>query len=631
MRWIPLLVMLALLPGAIPAQAQESPGIIPMPKQPEATAVKKHVRRKAAPVKPTTATAAAKIANLPPVRPASANEATPPANVEGQQADKIVPRLPRARPVMASLSTGIKKDERQAEKIAPPLPPARPVTARISSAATNEERQFEKITPMPPVRPAIANDTTPAKTETKQADKIAPRLPPARPVVASTLTAATKSEDKQAEKTGPPLPPARPVLASLAPPAEAAKTEAATPAPAQVAGIPPSERLKIESALLWAGDYPAESSGEDPLLAAIGNFRMRHKSKVTGPLTSSERADLIAATKDHEDEFGWNVVVDPATGIRIGLPSKLVPLARDAAHGTRWTSAHGEVQIETFRIKESESKLAALFEQEKKASSRKIENSTLREDGFFISGQQGLKRFSVRAKLRDGEVRGFTLLYDQMMETIVERVISAIAAAYSPFPGQRIAPYAALAKSVEYGTGLVVSAQGHIVTDRALTEGCQVLVASGLGDADRIATDDSGLALLRVYRPRKFTPVALTRTAPRGGELTLIGIPDPQEGAGRKLNEVKARLADGSAIELRRPVPMAGFSGAAALDPQGQFLGILQMRRAVLASLDSAGPPVRLINAAAIRAFLAAHNVPLADTPAADAKAAVVRIICVRK
>ena len=146
-------------------------------------------------------------------------------------------------------------------------------------------------------------------------------------------------------------------------------------------------------------------------------------------------------------------MVDPATGIRIGLPTKMVPHARDAARGTRWSSAHGEVQVETFRIKDPALKLAALFEQQKKEpATRKIEYSVLHDDNFFISGLQGLKKFSVRAKLRDGEVRGFTMLYDQMMEGIVAPVMVAMASAFSPFP-ERSAPFAALAKSVEYGNG----------------------------------------------------------------------------------------------------------------------------------------------------------------------------------
>ena len=86
--------------------------------------------------------------------------------------------------------------------------------------------------------------------------------------------------------------------------------------------------------------------------------------------------------------------------------------------------------------------------------------------------------------------------------------------------------------------------------------------------------------------------------------MTLVGIPDPKEQDGsRKLTEIKARLAGGSAIELRQPVPMAGFSGAAALDAQGQFLGMMEMGKAVLASVEASAPPVRLISAETIRGF----------------------------
>jgi hypothetical protein len=42
-------------------------------------------------------------------------------------------------------------------------------------------------------------------------------------------------------------------------------------------------------------------------------------------------------------------------------------------------------------------------------------------------------------------------------------------------------------------------------------------------------------------------------------------------------------------------------------------------------------PPLRLIRAEAIRAFLDAHKVPAATAQNADASKSVVRIICVRK
>jgi hypothetical protein len=58
---------------------------------------------------------------------------------------------------------------------------------------------------------------------------------------------------------------------------------------------------------------------------------------------------------------------------------------------------------------------------------------------------------------------------------------------------------------------------------------------------------------------------------------------------------------------------------------------MMAMSQAVLASVEAAAPPVRLVSAGAIRGFLAAHHVAPVPAPSADAKASVVRVICVRK
>ncbi|HEY4142473.1 MAG TPA: serine protease [Pseudolabrys sp.] len=479
-------------------------------------------------------------------------------------------------------------------------------------------------------KPAAPAATTPAKP--KAAPKAATatatpvKLPVPKPEIAKTE--AAKLEPTKGE-------PAKPELAKVEP-AKAAPAKITPPkietSSDTFASIPAAERQKVQAALLWAGDFSGDVKGEDPLVAAVKNYQKRSKIKITGVLTDAERASLIAATNNREQEFGWSVVIDPATGSRIGLPIKMMPHARDTARGTRWSSTHGDVQVETFRVADRNLKLSALFEQEKRdPATRKIEYSLLRDDGFFISGFQGLKKFSVKATFRDGEVRGFTMLYDQMMETIVTPVMVAMSASFSPFP-DRSAPFATLTKSVEYGNGLVVSADGYIITDRKLIDGCQVLVASGIGDVVRVAEDkDNGLALLRVYGPRKLSPLSLPQDAPKMGDLTLFGIPDPKEDGSRKLTEIKARLVNGTAIELRQPVPMAGFAGAAALDGQGRFLGMMEMRNAVLASIEPSAPPVQLVTAQTIRGFLAKQNVAANDTPGTDAKAAVVRMICVRK
>lgn len=524
----------------------------------------------------------------------------------------------------------------------------------------------------PADKPAQAKAAKPAdKPAQKQADKQAAATPPANPLPqpkpdAIKPAAAVAPETKPQEAKAPeakvpdkneapvamaiprPKPevlktPAAAEVVAIAPGPDAAALPDAKPTnPAREAaaegdtlyGNAADERLLIQAALLWSGDFTgAAENGDDPLAVAIKNFQKRKNYKVTGTLTDRERHELVGAARTYQDEFGWSVVVDPATGIRIGLPTKMVPLAREAKRGTHWSSRYGDVQVETFRYVEPGQKLSALFEREKQEpATRKVEYSILRDDSFFVSGLQGLKKFSVRAQLRNGEVRGFTMLYDQAMEGIVAPVMVAMASAFSPFP-QRAAPFATLAKSVEYGTGLIVSAQGHIVTDARLTQGCQVIVANGFGDAERIAEDkDKGLALLRVYGARHMTPLALPRhTATAKGDVTIAGIPDPRANNGRAtLTEIKAKLT-GAALDLRDSVPMAGFSGAAAIDAGGRFIGLTEMRNAVLASIQPAVPPVRLVRADQIRSFLDAHKVAQPAASVTDPREAVVRVICVRK
>jgi hypothetical protein len=58
---------------------------------------------------------------------------------------------------------------------------------------------------------------------------------------------------------------------------------------------------------------------------------------------------------------------------------------------------------------------------------------------------------------------------------------------------------------------------------------------------------------------------------------------------------------------------------------------MMEMGHAMLASVEASAPPVRLISAETIRGFLAAHHVQTAPAQTGDAKASVVRIICVRK
>jgi hypothetical protein len=423
--------------------------------------------------------------------------------------------------------------------------------------------------------------------------------------------------------------------------APAARNRAAPPpAPARDAAIPLAERIAIQFDLAWTGDYNGLVNGEvnDKTIAAIKTFQRDRKFKETGVLSPQERALLAAAAKAKAAQVGWGMVDDPITGVLIGLPTRQVPNKSQGRSGTRWASAQGQVQIETFKIREPGTTLAAVYEQQKKEPpTRRLEVNLLRPDFFILSGMQNLKRFYVRAEIKDGEVRGMTVLYDQAMEPIMDPVVVVMSSTFMPFPGVAgIAQIgAAPRRKVEYGTGIVVSAAGHILTDRQVTEGCNVIVVGGYGDADRQAEDtNADLALLRVHGAPDLVPLSFAADAPKGPDLTLIGIADPQtQGGGGAISTVPAKLKG----ETLEPAPQPGFSGAAALDPQGRFVGMVGLKTAVTANVGAAGaqPQAALVPAAIIRRFLAAQKlapVAAARSGGVDAaKASLVRVICVRK
>jgi hypothetical protein len=322
---------------------------------------------------------------------------------------------------------------------------------------------------------------------------------------------------------------------------------------------------------------------------------------------------------------GWRIIDDLETGARLGLPSALVPKSAPARMGSRWTSGQGQIDIETFRLHEGA--LPALFDAEKKVRRRTVEHSTLTPDSFVMSGMQGLKRFIVRVQANGSELRGITILFDQATEGVMAPIAAAMANTYQGFPDPNVAPPPGLRRSVDYGTAIVVSGQGHLITSAQIADGCQSITIAGFGHAERIAADKANdIALLRVYGAQGLLPAALAGDSGAGDDLTLVGIADPlaQAGGGAVTRAPARRNAQGL-----DPAPKLGFSGAAAVDPQGRFAGMVDLSSTAVAGAGAVSPAT-LVPTEALRAFLQTQNiVPATSRNAIDQS--VVRVICVRK
>src|SRR5580693_8238026 len=308
-----------------------------------------------------------------------------------------------------------------------------------------------------------------------------------------------------------------------------------------------AERLALQSDLAWVGEYNGAISGEvsDRMVAAIKEFQKSRGGKQTGVLNPQERSALAETAKRRQDNVGWKIVTDAGTGVRLGIPTKLVPQQSSDANGAKWSSSTGTIQIQLSRRKEANPTTAKLAEREKKEpAGRQIDYTVVKPDFFVLSGLQGLKKFYVRGTFKGDEVRILTILYDQATENTVEPVVIAMSSAFNPFPaGPQIAGPPPR-KTVEYGTGLVVSDDGAIVADREVTDGCLAIAITGFGNADRVAEDkDRSLALLRIYGARGLKPLAFSDGAAQSS-VELTGISDPQnQGGGSAASSVKASVA----------------------------------------------------------------------------------------
>src|SRR5689334_10143462 len=401
-------------------------------------------------------------------------------------------------------------------------------------------------------------------------------------------------------------------------------------APADTANaMAQAERLALQSDLAWVGEYNGAITGDvsERMVNAIKEFQKSRGGRQTGVLNPQERGVLADTARRRQENVGWKIVTDAGTGVRLGIPTKLVPQQSSDAGGAKWTSPTGTVQIMLARRKEANPATAKLAEQEKKEpAGRKVEYSVVKPDFFVLSGLQGLKKFYVRGTFKGDEIRILTILYDQAVENTVEPVVIAMSSAFTPFPtGSQAGPPPR--KTVEYGTGIVVAEDGSIVTDRQLIDSCVAIAIAGYGNADRIAEDkERDLALLRIYGARGLKPLNLT-----GGNgktaVDLTGIADPQsQGGGNAVSSVKAGV---SGADLA-PAPGIGFSGAAAMDADGKFAGLAQLKPVLVAGPGNSAPQAALVPADAVRDFLKASGVSATGT-SADAKAPRVRVILLRK
>jgi S1-C subfamily serine protease len=138
-----------------------------------------------------------------------------------------------------------------------------------------------------------------------------------------------------------------------------------------------------------------------------------------------------------------------------------------------------------------------------------------------------------------------------------------------------------------FGTGFLVSAEGHVVTNRHVVDGCSTLAIDGR-PARLLAADATfDLALLQVEPLARDRPAAFAADPARlNSDVTVAGYPLPDLLGGLNVTRgsvtsLKGLGGDGINMQISAPVQV-GNSGGPVINGSGQIVGV------VVAKLDVA-------------------------------------------
>ena len=307
-----------------------------------------------------------------------------------------------------------------------------------------------------------------------------------RSMLAATLISVAAGTSAHAQMTAPSTGGAKPKIVTTIPIRPGLQTPADT---ANAMGQ--ADRLAIQSDLAWVGQYNGAITGDvsERMVAAIKEYQKLKGGKQTGVLNPQERSVLAETARRRQENVGWKIVTDAASGTRLGVPAKLVPQQSSDANGARWSFPTGTIQIQLARRKQANPTTAKLADQEKKEpAGRTVDYTVVKPDFFVLSGLQGLKKFYVRGTFKGNEVRILTILYDQATESTMEPVVIAMSSAFNPFPA---------------GTGAGAAAQDRRVRHRR---------GGQRGRRHRHRSRRSATAALRSRYPGSATPTAPPRT-----------------------------------------------------------------------------------------------------------------------
>lgn len=378
--------------------------------------------------------------------------------------------------------------------------------------------------------------------------------------------------------------------------AEARASEAALERP---------EKEELQRALRWAGVYTAGIDGSfgRGTRGAMQAWQEANGIETTGVLTTRQRALLLSQYNRVLEGLNLRLVRDDASGIQMDIPTDVVSFSEYRPPFVRFEPTGDVDDALVLFISQSgdEGRLIGLYEVMQVLEIIPPEGPrSITSNGFEIEGiGNGLHSYT-SVNLRDGEIKGFTLVWPEGDEARRSRMLEKMQDSFDLLPGTldpRIVP-ASEDQAIDMVAGLAVrqprlsrsgfyvANDGTVVTTPEVLDSCTQITFDRETEAQVIArNDDLGIAILRPTESLAPISIASFQSAiPRlQDQIAVAGYPfngvlsAPTLTFG-EVEDIRGLTGDDT-IKRLAILPQPSDAGGPVFDDRGAVLGMLLPRK----------------------------------------------------
>ncbi|MBU2983467.1 trypsin-like peptidase domain-containing protein [Lentibacter algarum] len=356
------------------------------------------------------------------------------------------------------------------------------------------------------------------------------------------------------------------------------------------------ERMKLQTALAWAGFYNAAIDGAygRGTRNSMAQWQDANNHVKTGILTTKQRAELLSQYNAILADLGMKLVRNDTAGIEMMMPTAVVDFSKYSPPFVHFDSS-GDIDARVLMISQAgdQDTLYGLYDI---MQTLEIVPDTgpreRRKNSFTLVGEGADFISYSEASLEDGEIKGFTLIWPAGDEERRRRLLNEMRASFNRTIGAMSPAAGSDEQDIDLVSGLeirrpklarsgfFIDASGHIATTSQAVAACGRITVDDEYEAEVLAEKD-GVAILR---PKEALSPALVATlrasAPRlQSEIAVSGfsyegiLGGPTLTFGR-LTDIKG-LAGEPVLKRLALNALPGDAGGPVFDDAGAVLGML--------------------------------------------------------